>query len=408
MYIRNEIKLATVPIYLVLLAFVVGGTAILARMAPALDEVLSENVASVEASAEMLAALAQGDGSSSYAQRDFHTAFEHARANITEEGEAELIGRIETHMDGAFAGDPAARSATVEALIQLERLNVASMRKASEGARSLGGAGMAAIVMFASIAIVVGLRSRRRLYRSIVNAVVELSATMRQATEAHDSLRRVSATQCATELALVADGVNRLLDERARRRGDEVGLSTIEKAALNRLLDRQSSPTMLVSRAGDLLAASSDVLAAIDPNRLAEVIDAARAAREARLTMPVFPSWVAGEAIGEIGWLLAARDDSALIRDAAGGIRHAVDREPGANSDPGVPPTDHDGGAERVAPLGATTVPEASAPTTSGARAQSIPHTLGVSGLHDDPHDDDHDEEHAGVIVRPGTPLLGQ
>jgi hypothetical protein len=282
MYIRNEIKLATVPIYLVLLAFVVGGTAILARMAPALDEVLSENVASVEASAEMLAALAQGDGSSSYAQRDFHTAFEHARANITEEGEAELIGRIETHMDGAFAGDPAARSATVEALIQLERLNVASMRKASEGARSLGGAGMAAIVMFASIAIVVGLRSRRRLYRSIVNAVVELSATMRQATEAHDSLRRVSATQCATELALVADGVNRLLDERARRRGDEVGLSTIEKAALNRLLDRQSSPTMLVSRAGDLLAASSDVLAAIDPNRLAEVIDAARAARGPR------------------------------------------------------------------------------------------------------------------------------
>lgn len=393
MRLRDEIKLATVPIYFVLVAFVIGGTALLARMAPALDEVLSENVASVEASVEMLAALAHDDASNHDAERDFRAAFERARSNVTVDGEGELIRKIEANMDLAFAGDPIARAATIDTLVELERLNVASMREASYGARRLGSAGTAAILMFASIAIVVGIRSRRRLYRSIVNAVMELNATMRQAMEAQDSMRRVSATQCATELALVADGVNRLLDERARRRDDEVGLSTVEKAALNRLLDRQPRPTMLVSRDGELLAASAEVLSAVHPDRLATVVESIRSAREARESMPAFPDWISSETIGEVGWLLAFRDASALHTHAEGDTPRADDLG-----------EEVEGAATATEPSGDGTAREDDAAVRTSP-APSIPHTVG-HGPHQDEDDADHDE-HTGVAVRPGTSLFG-
>lgn len=393
MRLRDEIKLATVPIYFVLGAFVIGGTALLARMAPALDEVLSENVASVEASVEMLAALAQDDVSTHETEREFREAFERARTNVTVDGESELIQRIESNMDLAFAGDASAKVATIEALVELERLNVASMREASDGARKLGSAGTAAMLMFATIAIVVGIRGRRRVYRSIVNAVMELNATMRQAMEANDSMRRVSATQCATELAIVADGVNRLLDERARRRDDEVGLSTVEKAALNRLLDRQPQPTMLVSRGGELLAASAEVLGSVHPERLASVVESVRAAREARVSMPSFPDWISSEAIGEVGWLLAFRDGVALQPETPGG-RSAVEVDEGnaaALSTSGSPSSgvSHD----------ANDVPVRTNPPPS------MPHTIGHGPSDDDDGHDEHDE-HTGVVVRPGQSLF--
>jgi len=119
----------------VLLCFVSIG--LLARMGPAVDEVLRENDDSTVAVEQMLSALAhpQPDGAA------FRAALARARANVTDPAEAPLLDEIEARAGGALAGDGAAREAVIRRLAELSAVNRGLMEGAAGRARVRGRAG---------------------------------------------------------------------------------------------------------------------------------------------------------------------------------------------------------------------------------------------------------------------------
>lgn len=194
-----------------------GTVGLLLRMSPAIDRILRENVASLEASEEMLAALAlAGPGQAAApVEARFRAGLRRARANITEAEERPVIARLEAAAAGALRGEPADRATAVEALVELHAVNAASMRRADERARQLGLGGAWAIVFLSCVALAVSAAVLRRLRQRLVAPLQELSSTLDAASRGDRHRRCRSMNAAPVELARVLTKVNALLDRAA-------------------------------------------------------------------------------------------------------------------------------------------------------------------------------------------------
>src|SRR5688572_804186 len=97
MRLADEIKLGVVGLLALQVVTSASAIALLTRMSPAIERIISENVASILAGAEMLGALAElpRDPAAESARRTrFEEALLRARNNVTERDEPEILAAI--------------------------------------------------------------------------------------------------------------------------------------------------------------------------------------------------------------------------------------------------------------------------------------------------------------------------
>ena len=216
MKLRTELVLYTLLLASLNLLLSFGVIGLFARMGPAIEQILRENVASIDAAQSILAELAQAPGAlSEDARGRTSAALQTIRANITEAEETPIINRLAFTLPNAALGDPAARLLTVEALRELIRINRDAMVAVDLRARRLGSAGAWAAVFIGTLSFALSLLILSLLRRRLVEPLLELHAVL-SAARAGDRFRRCRPFDAPLELKQAAHSVNLLLDERLR------------------------------------------------------------------------------------------------------------------------------------------------------------------------------------------------
>lgn len=273
MRVRAEIGLAIGALLCVQVATSFGAIALLNRMSPAIAQILSENLYSLEAVDEMLAALISAERDPERAEERFVAALARARSNVTEPEEPKALEQIESHFRAALGGDREARDATVLSLESLAHVNHATTRRADAAARRLGGAGAWAVAFLGAFGSVLSAVVIARLTRKVLRPIAEIRETV-AAFRDGDPHRRTSRGAMSPEFQEVAQALDDLLDGRgeggaplllsAGAEPPERALGALERRALIRLLADLPHPTLLLDESGRIRAASPRALVLLD------------------------------------------------------------------------------------------------------------------------------------------------
>ncbi len=314
MRVRAELGLAIGALLAVQVLTSFGAIALLSRMSPAIAQIVEENLYSIDAVEEMLAALALAQVDAAEAGRSFAGALERARSNITEDEEGPALEMIERHYEAALSGDAEARGRTVAGLRELARINYASTWHADQRAQRLGTAGAWAAVLLGAMGFVLSGVAIGRLVRRVVRPLADLRDTV-SAFRGGDPHRRCRRPDAPVEFQEVAETLDDLLDaHHARERRDEAGdrgdagaLDALERRALLLLLGERGRPTLLVDAGGRVRAANPEGLSRLDGSEEGALL---RARLEAR-------------ARGE-----SPEDDDLLCTPLEGGTLCTVARDP--------------------------------------------------------------------------------
>jgi hypothetical protein len=196
------------------LLMAVGTIAIFTRMAPAIALIIERNERSLKACEDMLALMAvTGIGSpfSVEQARIFQTAFDRAKANVTEPQEPEILKRMEPTLPPLFQGDAAVRREVVKAAVQLGKINRDAMTLADRRAQQLGRAGAWGVVFMALSAFLTGVIFIRSLTRRVVTPLEEIH-TVIIAHRNGETMRRCTGADLSQDVVAVFTGINELLD----------------------------------------------------------------------------------------------------------------------------------------------------------------------------------------------------
>jgi hypothetical protein len=255
------VKLATeVSIFVRILRVAVvvlalGAIALFGRMAPAIEEILADNVITLGAAEEMLAALAASDTREEEARARFGAALARARANVTEAGEAPLLDEIERRWQDALRGAAVDEEAVIASVVELARLNRASMQAADRDAARLGPAGGWAVALLSLLILAVTHLFETRLETQVVDPLSSLEAVV-SAADAGAIHRRCPETG-PPEIRRIARGLNRQFDLAARWRSAGPDRRPAgERALLTHLLDRRGGDWAAVDEHNRVLFAS--------------------------------------------------------------------------------------------------------------------------------------------------------
>ena len=197
------------------LLMAVGTIGIFSRMAPAIAIIIERNERSLKACEDMLAIMAVNGNGIPFAPeqvRVFQTAFDRAKANVTEPQEPDLLKRMEPMLQPLFQGDPAGRQEVVEAVVHLGKINRDAMTIADQRAQQLGRAGAWGVVFMALSAFLVGVIFIRSLTRRVVTPLEEIHAVI-IAHRNGDSMRRCTGADLSQDVVAVFTGINDLIDQ---------------------------------------------------------------------------------------------------------------------------------------------------------------------------------------------------
>lgn len=195
-----------------LLAF--GSVALLTRMTPAIATILEQNDFSVQACEEMLVVLATPPDATGTTDQlsTFRAALGEARRNVTEASERPVLERIVQSYETALAQpDSPERLETIVAIRELTSINRAVMVEADLKAQRMGTAGAWAVVLLASVSLIVSLLFIRHLSERVLAPIGELGRTV-QAVQVGEVQRRVSYPGAARDLQNLFTNTNDLLD----------------------------------------------------------------------------------------------------------------------------------------------------------------------------------------------------
>ncbi|MCL4795979.1 MAG: hypothetical protein KJZ84_15570 [Bryobacteraceae bacterium] len=214
MRLRTELLFYTLLLASLNLLLAFGAIGLFARMGPAIERILEENVLSIDAAEEILAEFAAAPAElPPEAQKRVSEALERARANITEAEEIPLLNQIQTHLPAAGAGDSAARAAVLDGLRRLIAANRQAMTKVDFEARRLGTAGAWAAVFIGGSTFGLSLVVIVLLRRRILEPVLEIHSVLNAARRG-DRFRRCRSVAAAVEVRQATEALNALLDER--------------------------------------------------------------------------------------------------------------------------------------------------------------------------------------------------
>lgn len=216
MKLRTEVLVYTALLAGLNLLLAFGAIGLFVRMGPAIERILRENVASIDAAEEILIEFATASGGMTPEGRGrVETALKTIRTNVTEADESPVIARIEQRLDGAARGDAEARTAVIEDLRRLIAINRKAMTAVDEEARRLGAGGAWAAVFVGALSFGLSLLVIVLLRRRLLEPLLELHAVL-AAARGGDRFRRCRAFDAAIEVKQAAQSVNTLLDERIR------------------------------------------------------------------------------------------------------------------------------------------------------------------------------------------------
>lgn len=218
MELRRELLLTIGALVLVNLLLAFGAIGLFARMGPAIERILQENVHSIDSVEEMLAELAYAGSAplSSEARTRVDRALENAKLNVTEEEERPVLEALARALPSAMEGETDGRRQAVASARQLIHINRIAMREVDDEARRLGVAGAWAAVFVGFLSFLLSVFVVLRLQKRFVRPLVDLHQVLQVAHEG-DRLRRCRLADAPREVIQVTQAVNRLLDERLGR-----------------------------------------------------------------------------------------------------------------------------------------------------------------------------------------------
>ena len=240
-----------------------GAIVLFTRMAPAIQNILEENVASLRAVEQMQQALASAsDGRAA----QFDRGLTQAEGNVTEAAEPPVLGRLRRLRTLALGGDEAARRAALAALDRLAAINLAAMERADQQATRLGEAGAWAMAVLGMLCFLVSIWAARKVARHITRPLTQIHETV-VAFRGGDTRRRCAIHDAALEANEIAQAVDHLLDVAGQPvASGPAANGTRAHAALLALLDEEPRPTLVLTRRGEVVAANAAALDALGQN----------------------------------------------------------------------------------------------------------------------------------------------
>jgi PAS domain-containing protein len=267
-----NVGLAALAGMLVLTALV--AIQLLERMSPAVTRVVDENVSSLHASSEMLAALAAQrlpEQTAAAARQRFADALAAAASNQTHAGEAGPIAELREVSAAALAGDPRALERALAAIAALERANQAAMQVASVDARRLGTAGAWALALLGLVGFAAGSVVRRRLQRRVTAPMLELERVL-LSVEGGDRLQRCGNAGHSAEQQRALRALNRLLDMVESQTAKPFSAGGPAEL-VPWLLDAGGDALAVVDRRGGMVSASRAVLEMLSDERDEQLLE---------------------------------------------------------------------------------------------------------------------------------------
>jgi hypothetical protein len=261
MRLGTEIRVTVWTLLALQLCTSAGGILLFTRMAPAIQNILEENVASLRAVEQIQHALAStGSGR----ERLFERALAEAESNVTEASERPVLRRLRRVKTAALAGDPAALRQTLGDLERLAMINLAAMERADRQAARLGEGGAWAMAILGMVCFLVSIWAARKVARQITRPLTRIHEAL-GAFRGGDTRRRCAIHGAALEATEIARAVDHLLDAAAGAPEPEggAGNGAVARAALLALLDDEQRPALVISRAGEVVAANGAGLDAL-------------------------------------------------------------------------------------------------------------------------------------------------
>jgi hypothetical protein len=280
---------------LTLLAAVLVLTALVAihvleRMSPAVSSVVDDNVASLQASSEMLAALVAQrlpEPAAAAARQRFSDGLAAAARSQTEPDEAAPIEELRALSAAALAGEPRALERVLAAIAAIERANRSAMRLAGEDAGRLGKAGAWALALLGLLGFAAGSLVRRRLHRRVAAPLLELERVL-LSVDAGDPLQRCANTAFSASQQRALQALNRLLDK-ADRQGARPPVAAAPAELVPWLLDAQGEALAVLDARGAIVSASRATLEMLSDERDQQLMErlqrAARGSSDERVKL---------------------------------------------------------------------------------------------------------------------------
>lgn len=256
MRLRTEISVTLGALLLLQVGTVLAAVSLMTRVGPTISTIVTENVVSAAAVEEMLAALADPQPDSA---ARFSKGLAAAQANVTEQGEAELLGRIATNAEAALSGESGARAVVVRDLQTIGKINRDSIYATEAEARRLSAVGAWSIVLLGAVAFAVSQGSTRRLSRRIATPLRELEEAV-VAYRKGDTHRRGGIGDAPVELRTLVAELNGLFDGLAVAATQDAHGPALDRAALLALLDETEDPILLVGADGRVRACNKAAL----------------------------------------------------------------------------------------------------------------------------------------------------
>jgi hypothetical protein len=215
MALERELVWTLGALALVNLFLAFGAIGLFLRMGPAIEQIIEENLYSIEAGEQLLAELARAGGGpvSSAGRNKMRETLRRATRNVTEAAERPILESLARALPGAMAGEARARDAVISDVERFIGVNREAMTRVDRDARRLGTSGAWAVVLLGFLSFSMSLWVLSRLRRRVLAPLMELMDVLerfRQGT----TLRRCRAPDAPYEFARIAESLNQLLDEK--------------------------------------------------------------------------------------------------------------------------------------------------------------------------------------------------
>lgn len=238
MTLATEVAVAVRVLRIAVVLLAVGAVGLFGRMSPAIERILDQNVVTLVACEDMLAALALTEDDGKPAPSVVQT-FEKALSQAIEARslsvEDPLLDRLGDHWRDLLEGT-GDRQTLVTSIRALSKANRQAMREADDEANRLGAAGGWAVVVVCLVIVIASYIFAGRLDHRMVQPLLAVEDAVRS-SESGDGYRRC-AERGAPEIRAIAKGLNQLMDQAASWRSPGPAASPArDRALLSYLLD---------------------------------------------------------------------------------------------------------------------------------------------------------------------------
>lgn len=257
----RELNVAFAVLAAVLMLTALVAIHVLERMSPAVTDVVEENVASLQATGDMLTALAEQrlpEPVATAARQRFFEALAAATSNQTEPAEAKPLRELHDLSAGALAGEPRALERALAAIAALASANRSAMQVAGADAERLGRGGAWTLALLGLLGFGAGSLVSRRLQRRVAAPLLELERVL-LSVDAGERLQRCANTGYTLGQQRALRALNRLLDA-AEAHAGRPATEASSAALVPWLLDARGDALVVLDAEGTMVSASRAAL----------------------------------------------------------------------------------------------------------------------------------------------------